>query len=708
MDPLARYQNQREIDCQGCESDLAVARCVQCEMFFCGRCQRSHKKMRFSSDHELISLEEVSEKLPDNQTPHCKEHISQDIDTFCKDCQMAICPKCAVAKHGSHHVVPLSDFNAAIETEITNELTTVQEKGQLLSQSLFILNSDLKGLLTSFESTGENILQTFNKIRMILADREAQLQIHLEEVKNAKEKNLKLEQDRLTFFQNSIRACVSFAHALLQDPKVENNISSKIMVNKRLGTLNNNDLQLETVLQNINGNLLFNANIDHLTRIVDGFGIVCMGISNEWEFKEVLLKKIYTMILGETLAFEIISKNPQRVDLTAEPHILAIISGPGGSEHVVCTQINPCRYLSRITPNCVGRCQLFIQVNSKLLQHCPVPIHVKNQSVNFFSLWAAHVIAKIGNRPFPIKAGNELEKFNFPRGICFNSRGELIVADQLNFRIQIFNPLGVFIRQFGKLEREKKDSTTTLNSQSGSSSQDHSQNQSQYHSQNSSPKTLPDNNLLMEPLAVAVDSDDNIYVSDLRNHKVHIFSSKGIHLRSFGGAGNQPGEFSGPAGIAINPRTQDILVCDQGNNRVQIFNSQGQYLSQLNDSGFLTGVYSIAIDSSENIYLSHPANRLISVLNPAGERMISPLTQTNPITSPCAICIDSSDQLLVADSQQNVIYAYRKERSIKKLSDLKIHCDLPCGLAINPANSQLAISNLGNHSVIILSTTNTR
>ncbi len=124
-------------------------------------------------------------------------------------------------------------------------------------------------------------------------------------------------------------------------------------------------------------------------------------------------------------------------------------------------------------------------------------------------------------------------QFNFPTNIWFDERRKrLIVSDSMNFRIQIFEPDGRFIRAFGE---------------AGDSS-----------------------GYFARPRGVATDSDGNIYVVDALFDTVQIFNEKGDLLLYFGKRGEGAGEFWLPAGIFIDDRDR-IFVTDSYNKRVQIF-----------------------------------------------------------------------------------------------------------------------------------------
>lgn len=133
--------------------------------------------------------------------------------------------------------------------------------------------------------------------------------------------------------------------------------------------------------------------------------------------------------------------------------------------------------------------------------------------------------------------GNHDGEFNRPTDLAVNSRGEILVSDSLNFRVQLFSPAGEFIRAFGAA--------------------------------GDSP------GYFRRPKGIAVDSDGNIYVVDTLFDNVQIFDAGGRLLLSFGRAGQGPGEFWMPAGICID-RNDRIYVADSYNKRVQVF----QYLKQ--------------------------------------------------------------------------------------------------------------------------------
>ena len=132
-------------------------------------------------------------------------------------------------------------------------------------------------------------------------------------------------------------------------------------------------------------------------------------------------------------------------------------------------------------------------------------------------------------------SGSEDGKFHYPTNIYVTRDGIILVADSLNFRIQLFSPEGKFLKSFG--------------------------------SAGDGP------GYFSRPRGVATDSDGNIYVVDGLFDNVQVFDKKGRLLLAFGSPGHGYGEFWLPNGIFIDENDK-IYVSDYYNKRVQVF----QYL----------------------------------------------------------------------------------------------------------------------------------
>lgn len=82
---------------------------------------------------------------------------------------------------------------------------------------------------------------------------------------------------------------------------------------------------------------------------------------------------------------------------------------------------------------------------------------------------------------------------------------------------------------------------------------------------------------------IDVDDNGNIYVTDVLEKNVKVFSESGNYLFSFGREGQGPGEFSSPRSLIFIPKNK-ILVIDFSTSRFNYFDLKGNYLDGFNES----------------------------------------------------------------------------------------------------------------------------
>jgi len=83
--------------------------------------------------------------------------------------------------------------------------------------------------------------------------------------------------------------------------------------------------------------------------------------------------------------------------------------------------------------------------------------------------------------------------------------------------------------------------------------------------------------IFSEPIAIAVDKDETIYVLDSKDIRIKVFDREGRFLRGFGRKGQGPGEFLRPAGMFLSPK-EEIFVDDLVSRRIAVFNREGTFL----------------------------------------------------------------------------------------------------------------------------------
>jgi peptidylamidoglycolate lyase len=104
------------------------------------------------------------------------------------------------------------------------------------------------------------------------------------------------------------------------------------------------------------------------------------------------------------------------------------------------------------------------------------------------------------------------------------------------------------------------------------------------------------------PTDVAISSDGSIYVSDgYGNSRVIKFSSEGDYITSWGNKGTTPGEFDVPHSIALDSQGR-VYVADRGNARIQVFDESGQFIKEWKGPS-LGRPWAVRIDASGDIFV---------------------------------------------------------------------------------------------------------
>jgi tripartite motif-containing protein 71 len=112
--------------------------------------------------------------------------------------------------------------------------------------------------------------------------------------------------------------------------------------------------------------------------------------------------------------------------------------------------------------------------------------------------------------------------------------------------------------------------------------------------------------------AVAIDSNDNIYVSEGREFpRIQKFDSNGNFITSWGSEGEEDGQFKEEHGINFDS-LGNIYVADSYNSRIQKFDSNGNFISKWGSRGInhnqLLLPLDIALGSDNNAYIIDAGN----------------------------------------------------------------------------------------------------
>jgi hypothetical protein len=235
--------------------------------------------------------------------------------------------------------------------------------------------------------------------------------------------------------------------------------------------------------------------------------------------------------------------------------------------------------------------------------------------------------------------------FNDPKDVAVDSSGNIWVVD--NHRVTQYDASGNFLQVFPDWDKD--------------------------------PWTSGDDNEHFDlPIGIAFDSAGRLYVSDLNNHRVQVYTFVGgspvysTTIGETGVAGSDNSHFDSPQRIIMD--TSDRLyVADVGNYRIQrctyvagwtctTFHGTGSQGSSPNELGWLAP--GLGIDSSDNIYIADLGNGRVKKCPPDSSGGGSCPTFASGFDWPTDVAVDSTNNVYVSDLKDSTITKFNSSGSL--------------------------------------------
>jgi DNA-binding beta-propeller fold protein YncE len=217
------------------------------------------------------------------------------------------------------------------------------------------------------------------------------------------------------------------------------------------------------------------------------------------------------------------------------------------------------------------------------------------------------------------------------------------------------------------------------------------------------------NGQLEYPEGVAVDSSNNVYVSDANNNRIEKFDGNGTYLTQWGNYGTYNGQFAGPEGIAVDG-SNNVYVADEANDRIEKFDSSETYLTQWGsfgtDNGQFEGAVSVAVDSSNNVYVVDGNNNRVEKFDRNGNYLTqwgSYGTNNGQFEYPFGIAVDTSNDVYVTDGDNHRIEKFNSSGNYLTqwgsygTNDGQL--EYPAGIAVDTSGNFIYVADSNNHRI---------
>ena len=588
--------------CDSCENRRATRYCRDCRDFLCNKCQDAHGIVRFTKNHQIITLEQLRAHANLIQTKttnrNCPKHPENTLKIYCETCSTLICMDCTIGIHQGHNYDLVADAFPKHKEELVSSLKPVKQKLHTVQQALEVFDTRAKDINDQKSTVKARIEQEINRMHQLIDRRKEQLMGELNMLTQQKLENLAAQKGQVKITQAKLNGCLEYAEGGLQTDIESVALVRKAPVLKRIEEISA-EFDPDAIHPSVEADLKFTT-----TDIQ-----ACLKVLEVREVEPLALDKSYTAgdglksaSTGEqtTVVFHAMTTQNEEyqgnIDLKAE---LQHVKSNHTVQCEVVKQQNG-QYGINYRPVKRGKHNLLLAVNGN--PHSLFPIVVTPS-------------AKSLKKPIRVIRG-----LDHPRNVTINSKQQLLVTDGNGTCVSILTPDGEKIKTFGTKRSEKGQ--------------------------------------LHNAFGVAVDKDDNIYVLDCDNHRIQKFSTEGKFLATVG-YGYIKQQFHSPVGITYNRKDNYLYIADQCNHQIQVLNTDLTLVRSFGTNGSRDGQFNfpfnIAFDDKNKLYVTDKFNDRVQVLTTEGKflRAFSQKANGEKLSRPWAIAIDSSNTVYVSENGQH-------------------------------------------------------
>ncbi|MDD2715440.1 MAG: NHL repeat-containing protein [Candidatus Wallbacteria bacterium] len=208
------------------------------------------------------------------------------------------------------------------------------------------------------------------------------------------------------------------------------------------------------------------------------------------------------------------------------------------------------------------------------------------------------------------------------------------------------------------------------------------------------------------PKKIARDSDGNLWVTDAKNCRLQKFNPNGGFLLETGKSGDEPGDFSYPAGIFHFQKR--LYVADTLNHRIQIFNQDGSLVGCFGQAGeelgSLNRPYGISVEDDGSIWVSEIGQHRLQKFSAEGDPIFTVGSfgkSPENLNSPAGLLVNG--EVVVADSGNHALKFFtRQGKFIRALSGPELDLNTPMDVLKDPGSKGFWVVDSWNHRIVRL------
>ena len=650
--------SKTQVKCGNCDQKTSVASyCFQCCIFYCEECLIGHNIMRDKKEHRVLAVKEFQDRDYEDvlkRPVFCSRqgHRKEELKLFCKERETAVCQTCVMLDHNGHKLTLIEEEaenqRLEIKTVIETQRHNLDEKMNVVAKldedyaKVIQQNENLKGDVQRF---ADALIKTI----------QAKMQNVIDGMENQTKKSL----ERLTAKRGEIQHQINVIESSLEeaDKLLKRSTNAEVVHLKKT---------LQTIFQGVHETKPFVHDRSSLKAFVFVENQKMLDVVNGEEIG--FLEEGYRTKASKSLAegegqkegtvarkaqFNLITRNAVRKKVyNEEDRVTVEIKDEHEQECVTELRIDDNKdgiYNISYFPSVQRTLKLLVKVNGEHIHGSPFAVTVKPFQVKS--------VLSFG------KKGSGEGMLNNPMGVAVTAKDEVVVADNQNHRVQVFDSNGTFLRSFGHKGENAGE--------------------------------------FENPTGIAINKDRNILVSEYINHRVQI-SWEGRHLGSFGGKGNLDNQLLNPWGLSLDS-TGNVIVADTGNQLIKIFTPDGRFVMKIGGQGSLNGPVH-CVQCGEYFLVSDSFEHCIKVFNREGHfqyKFGKQGERDGEFNNPRFLSVTQSKHLLVCDQGNHRIQVFELDgKFVGKFGKN--------GSKLGEFNNPFSVAVLSNDQIVVSDRENNR
>ena len=582
-------ENQAAKPCMNCnERKMAISYCFVCQDYLCYSCERAHRRLRVTRDHRNVLLEKADllDLLKGPVICERESHEKENLLYYCDKCNKCICHICHEDSHWRHDVDDIEQAARKGKKRLDKILKKAEDEITASKDEIQKREDIFKSRKKKLRAARENVKATVEKLIKTLKQHEKAVLSKINDISTYQQKRHASNQRKLKLFVTQLSPVDHGKSVLKRNVDMEIVKDQKAIIDRCKDLLDSKETE---ALEFPFVNYAVNEEICEVFQYGPGQLIVS---DTDPSRCIITAKGLTESVVGRETKISVRTRDSSSKQCyQKDDQVKTKIQDPKGEEFETASEDKrDGRYEFSFTPEFDGRYDVMISVNGRPLTVSPLKVEVS---------------PCLYQKAFELGSNGQ---FQFPYGIAISKlNGNIAVADSLNKRIQIFDPEGKFLRQFGDI----RDSTKNL----------------------------------QRPFAVEFSNLGEIIVIEKCGAMI-LCSQEGNFL-------NYVGHVRKPCSVSVKSNG-DLIVCDSADADVKILSPDGYHKrNSVAGDPVLDGAPSFAIHHKDRFFVSFQKTRCVKVFSDDGDFLTDIGTSRDvnkQLSKPLGLAIDKFNRLIVCDS----------------------------------------------------------